>query len=210
VFCLRALTVIFTLRATLSFYRGAQGALVVYDVTERETFEYAKRWLEEVREHADANICVITLVGNKIGLRDQEAALVSDGGAIVITATTDAETKELVARSTQAVHDALAAAFGCRPGDIDEVTFGDDAVQPGESCEDWGMEVASRPPAVLHCIADRRIVSIRMAPDSFRVAGRGEAQLARQCQGGIRHDGGGPPFRRGKRRVLRGDIGTAP
>ena len=51
-------------------------------------------------------------MGNKIDLRDQEAVLVSDGAAIVITATTDAETKELVARSTQAVHDALAAAFG--------------------------------------------------------------------------------------------------
>ena len=43
----------------------------------------------------------------------------------------------------QAVHDAIADAFGCRPGAIAEVLFGDDAVQFGERFEEWGIEVTA-------------------------------------------------------------------
>ena len=45
------------------YYRGALGALLVYDVTERDTFEDLERlWLQELRLHADDKIAVI-LVG---------------------------------------------------------------------------------------------------------------------------------------------------
>nr|CAD1834314.1 unnamed protein product [Ananas comosus var. bracteatus] len=49
---------------TSAYYRGAVGALVVYDVTRHITFENVERWLKELRDHTDANI-VIMLVGNK-------------------------------------------------------------------------------------------------------------------------------------------------
>lgn len=55
---------------TSAYYRGAVGALLVYDVTKRPTFEHIPRWLDELRAHADRNI-VIMLVGNKIDLQDQ-------------------------------------------------------------------------------------------------------------------------------------------
>jgi Ras-related protein Rab-11A len=53
---------------TSAYYRGAVGALLVYDITKNVTFENVERWLKELRDHADANI-VIMLVGNKSDLR---------------------------------------------------------------------------------------------------------------------------------------------
>ncbi|KEH18927.1 ras-related protein Rab-2-A [Medicago truncatula] len=52
---------------TRSYYRGAAGALLVYDITKRETFNHLATWLEEVREHGNSNT-IITLVGNKSDL----------------------------------------------------------------------------------------------------------------------------------------------
>lgn len=47
-----------------SYYRGAAGALLVYDITRRDSFEHATQWLQEARSNADPEL-VITLVGNK-------------------------------------------------------------------------------------------------------------------------------------------------
>ncbi|KAL0710675.1 hypothetical protein Bca4012_017653 [Brassica carinata] len=57
---------------TSAYYRGAVGALLVYDVTRHVTFENVERWLKELRNHTDANI-VIMLVGNKADLRHLRA-----------------------------------------------------------------------------------------------------------------------------------------
>lgn len=50
------------------YYRGAVGALLVYDISKHVTFKNVERWLQELRENADRNI-VIMLVGNKSDLR---------------------------------------------------------------------------------------------------------------------------------------------
>ncbi|XP_063056574.1 ras-related protein Rab-11B-like [Engraulis encrasicolus] len=52
---------------TALFYRGAVGALLVYDIAKHLTYENVERWLKELRDHADNNI-VIMLVGNKSDL----------------------------------------------------------------------------------------------------------------------------------------------
>lgn len=57
---------------TSAYYRGAVGALLVYDISKHASFENVQRWLEELRDHADANI-VIMLVGNKSDLRHLRA-----------------------------------------------------------------------------------------------------------------------------------------
>jgi len=57
---------------TSAYYRGAVGALLVYDITKQMTYENVERWLKELRDHADANI-VIMLVGNKSDLRHLRA-----------------------------------------------------------------------------------------------------------------------------------------
>jgi len=57
---------------TRGYYRGALGALLVYSITSRASFENCETWLEELVQHADPGILVM-LVGNKsdlIGQRD--------------------------------------------------------------------------------------------------------------------------------------------
>ena len=53
---------------TSAYYRGAVGALLVYDISKRLTYDNVSRWLKELRDHADSNI-VVMLVGNKKDLR---------------------------------------------------------------------------------------------------------------------------------------------
>lgn len=53
---------------TSAYYRGAVGALLVYDIAKNVTFKNVERWLTELRENAAPNI-VIMLVGNKSDLR---------------------------------------------------------------------------------------------------------------------------------------------
>ena len=52
---------------TRSYFRGASGALLVYDITRRSTFEHATGWLHDLRQIAEEGIVVI-LVGNKSDL----------------------------------------------------------------------------------------------------------------------------------------------
>jgi len=56
---------------TRSYYRGAAGALIVYDVTSRASFLHAEDWLKDVRAHADPNLTAI-LVANKVDLVPDE------------------------------------------------------------------------------------------------------------------------------------------
>ncbi|CAL5183046.1 unnamed protein product [Lathyrus oleraceus] len=62
---------------TSAYYRGALGALLVYDVTKPTTFDNVTRWLKELRDHADANI-VIMLIGNKTDLKHLRAVNTED------------------------------------------------------------------------------------------------------------------------------------
>lgn len=62
---------------TSAYYRGALGAVLVYDVTKRQTFDHVARWLEELRSHADNSI-VIVLIGNKADLVDLRAVPTED------------------------------------------------------------------------------------------------------------------------------------
>ncbi|KAJ9141541.1 hypothetical protein P3X46_032066 [Hevea brasiliensis] len=52
---------------TSSYYRGALGALLVYDVTRRATFDNVAKWLHEIREFGSSDM-VVVLVGNKSDL----------------------------------------------------------------------------------------------------------------------------------------------
>lgn len=62
------------------YYRGAVGALVVYDIAKELTFENIERWLRELHDHADQNI-IIMLVGNKSDLRHLRAVPTDDAVA---------------------------------------------------------------------------------------------------------------------------------
>jgi len=63
-----------------SYYRGAAGALLVYDITRRESFEHVTNWLQEAQNSADPDL-VLTLVGNKCD-RSKDRQVAYDEGHI--------------------------------------------------------------------------------------------------------------------------------
>ncbi|XP_026566701.1 ras-related protein Rab-5C isoform X1 [Pseudonaja textilis] len=54
------------------YYRGAQAAIVVYDITNMDTFVRAKNWVKELQRQASASI-IIALAGNKADLASKRA-----------------------------------------------------------------------------------------------------------------------------------------
>uniref|UniRef100_A0A9J2PYV4 Ras-related protein Rab-4B n=1 Tax=Ascaris lumbricoides TaxID=6252 RepID=A0A9J2PYV4_ASCLU len=59
---------------TRSYYRGAAGALLVYDITNRESYNALQQWLIEARNLASAHI-VVVLVGNKKDLHEERQVM---------------------------------------------------------------------------------------------------------------------------------------
>eukprot|EP00850_Spirogloea_muscicola_P000784 SM000003S11029 [mRNA] locus=s3:478165:479731:- [translate_table: standard] len=57
---------------TSVYYRGALGALLVYDISRRSTFDNVSQWLREIRCQGDSNL-VVMLVGNKTDLESLRA-----------------------------------------------------------------------------------------------------------------------------------------
>ncbi|KAB1253998.1 Ras-related protein Rab-18 [Camelus dromedarius] len=57
---------------TPSYYRGAQGVILVYDVTRRDTFVKLDNWLNELETYCTRNDIVNMLVGNKIDKENRE------------------------------------------------------------------------------------------------------------------------------------------
>ncbi|KAK1361751.1 GTP-BINDING protein 3 [Heracleum sosnowskyi] len=76
---------VFTMKTSTSvtsaYYRGAVEAMLIYDITKRETFDYIPRWLQELRGQTDKNI-VIILLGNKNDLEDERAVSTEDAKEI--------------------------------------------------------------------------------------------------------------------------------
>ncbi|XP_039067307.1 ras-related protein RABC2a-like isoform X2 [Hibiscus syriacus] len=65
---------------TSSYYRGAHGIILVYDVTRRETFtNLSEIWAKEVELYSTNPECIKILVGNKVD-RDSERAVTREEG----------------------------------------------------------------------------------------------------------------------------------
>ena len=56
---------------TRSYFRGASGALLVFDLSRKQTFQHVTDWLNDLRQIAEPDIVVI-LVGNKADLAQQD------------------------------------------------------------------------------------------------------------------------------------------
>ncbi len=63
---------------TSSYYKGAKGALVVYDITQESTFLKAEQFVKELREKSDKDVYMI-LVGNKIDLEEKRKVSKEEG-----------------------------------------------------------------------------------------------------------------------------------
>ncbi|KAK6102513.1 Ras-related protein Rab-18-B [Brugia pahangi] len=57
---------------TPSYYRGAQGVICVYDVSNRQTFERLSHWMNEVDTYSTKTDAVKMLIGNKIDISSRE------------------------------------------------------------------------------------------------------------------------------------------
>jgi small GTP-binding protein len=63
---------------TAAYYRGAVGAIVIYDVTSVRSFQALPQWLTELRDNVDSDV-VIVLVGNKTDLAENRVVSIDDG-----------------------------------------------------------------------------------------------------------------------------------
>ena len=63
---------------TTTYYKGAKGALVVYDITRKETFDSVDRWISEVLNSGDKNMTML-LIGNKCDLDNQRQVTKEQG-----------------------------------------------------------------------------------------------------------------------------------
>ncbi|XP_067653639.1 ras-related protein Rab-11B-like [Haliotis asinina] len=66
---------------TSVYYRGAVGALVLYDITKPQSFQNLDKWLQELKDHADPTACIM-LVGNKTDLRHLRAVTMEEGRTV--------------------------------------------------------------------------------------------------------------------------------
>uniref|UniRef100_A0A7N0UC11 Uncharacterized protein n=1 Tax=Kalanchoe fedtschenkoi TaxID=63787 RepID=A0A7N0UC11_KALFE len=87
---------------TTSYYRGAQGIILVYDVTQRETLtNLSDVWAKEVELYSTNQDCVKMLIGNKVDIdveravsRDEGSALAKEMGSLFLECS--ARTRENV------------------------------------------------------------------------------------------------------------------
>ena len=66
---------------TRTYYKGAIGALLVYDITKHDTFDHINKWINEVKSNGSKDI-VCMLIGNKKDLEDQRQVRYEEGKEI--------------------------------------------------------------------------------------------------------------------------------
>jgi len=65
------------------YYLGAQAAFIVFDLTNRKSFESVKEWLKELEDFIGGREIPIIIIGNKTDLRDQREVRYEDGVSVV-------------------------------------------------------------------------------------------------------------------------------
>ncbi|XP_054977267.1 ras-related protein Rab-17 [Sorex araneus] len=61
------------------YFRGAHAALLVYDITRKDSLEQAQRWLQELRRESGPHDVLAMLVGNKADLGPEREVAVQEG-----------------------------------------------------------------------------------------------------------------------------------
>ncbi|GMH13231.1 hypothetical protein Nepgr_015072 [Nepenthes gracilis] len=64
------------------YYRGAAAAIIVYDITNEESFIRAKKWVQELQKQGNPNM-VMALAGNKADLEDKRIVSADSSGDLV-------------------------------------------------------------------------------------------------------------------------------
>ncbi|KAL8716579.1 MAG: hypothetical protein Q9225_006100 [Loekoesia sp. 1 TL-2023] len=121
---------------TRSYFRGASGALLVYDITRRSTFEHATEWLTDLRQIAEEGI-VVVLVGNKSDLASATTVERANGTA----GQGGRETKGFDKENKRAVTKEEAEEW-CRRNGV--LKYVETSAKSGEGVEAAFLEVAER------------------------------------------------------------------
>ena len=66
---------------TRNYYKGAKGILLIFDVTDKETFTHVRDWIERIHEESPEGI-TICLVGNKIDMNESRVISNEEGKKI--------------------------------------------------------------------------------------------------------------------------------
>lgn len=87
---------------TVSYFKGAHAILLVYDITDRDTFENIRNWVSEIKEYADSKVSLL-LVGNKCDNEDDRKVSFDEGKQLAasigtnffeVSAKTDVQVRE--------------------------------------------------------------------------------------------------------------------
>ena len=91
---------------TAAYYRGAQAIVVVFDITNKKSFDDLPSWLDEVQHHfSECDRSVVYLFGNKKDLEHQRT--VGKDEALEFAAKRDMQYREVSAKLGTAVHDSF-------------------------------------------------------------------------------------------------------
>ncbi|KAL1883062.1 hypothetical protein VTK73DRAFT_9988 [Phialemonium thermophilum] len=115
---------------TRSYFRGASGALLVFDLSRKQTFQHVTDWLNDLRQIAEPDI-VVVLVGNKADLTKPDA---TEPGDEQVSEGQEAENKREVTREE-------AEEWARRNGVLEYV---ETSAKSGENVERAFMRVAER------------------------------------------------------------------
>ena len=118
---------------TRSYFRGASGALLVYDISRRETFDSVTNWLHDLRQIAEEGI-VVVLVGNKCDLAPVSLVDASSGGGESTSGREPQRNKRAVTQEE--------ANQWCRQNNVPY--FVETSAKSGEGVERAFLEVAER------------------------------------------------------------------
>jgi Ras-related protein Rab-6A len=62
---------------TRQYYNGCQGAIIVFDLTNKKSFDYIQNWIEEIKNYGDEN-AIVMIIGNKSDLTAEREISQSD------------------------------------------------------------------------------------------------------------------------------------
>ena len=65
-----------------AYYNGSHGAIIVYDVTNKDSFENVKNWITELKTHLELGNLVVMLIGNKTDLENQRQVTEEQGRSL--------------------------------------------------------------------------------------------------------------------------------
>lgn len=105
------------------YYRGAEVVVLVFALSDRQSFEAGERWLQDVRQSGLGPTCTLVLVGNKADLESERQVSTADAEAFaaeqgMMYIETSAKTAQNVKEIMQNVAARLPEGAGTREEDV--------------------------------------------------------------------------------------------